>query len=69
MAGLLLAWRWEALGGLLAVGGALLILALVFAGSGPTMVLGALFFTLPLLTAGCLYLGCWWRTAPHQLAR
>lgn len=59
VAGLLLAWRHEAMGGFLAVAGALLILALVFLGSGPSMLLGALFFTLPLLVAGCLYLGCW----------
>ncbi len=59
VAGLLLAWRYEAVGGLLAVAGALVILALVFLGSGPSMLLGALFFTLPLLVAGCLYLGCW----------
>jgi hypothetical protein len=59
VAGLLLAWRREAVGGLMAVAGALVILALVYLGSGPTMLLGALFFTLPLLAAGCLFLGCW----------
>ncbi len=59
VAGLLLAWRYEAVGGFLALAGALVILALVFLGSGPSMLLGALFFTLPLLVAGCLYLGCW----------
>ena len=59
VAGLLLAWHHEAVGGIIAVAGALLILALVFLGSGPGMLLGALLFTLPLLAAGCLYLGCW----------
>jgi hypothetical protein len=59
VAGLLLAWRWEALGGLVAVSGALVILALAYLGSGPMVLLGAVLFTLPLLLAGCLYLGCW----------
>lgn len=59
IAGLFLAWRLEALGGALAVAGALAIMALVYLGSGPAMLLGALFFSLPLLIAGCLYLGCW----------
>lgn len=66
VAGVLLAWRWEAPGGAMAVGGALLILALVFLGSGPRMLLGALFFTLPLLAAGCLYLGCWWQAGAQR---
>ena len=70
VAGLLLAWRQEAVGGGLAVGGSLVILILVCLGSGPAMLLGALLFTLPLLVAGCLYLGCWWRTdATGPLAR
>lgn len=66
VAGLLLAWRKEAVGGVIAVGGALVILGLVYLGSGPTMLLGALFFTLPLLVAGCLYLGCWRSELGHD---
>ena len=59
--GALLAWRWELVGGLMATGGALLTMILVCAGSGGDMFLCALFFTLPLLVAGTLYLGCCWR--------
>jgi hypothetical protein len=66
VAGVLLAWRWEAPGGAIAVVSALLILALVLLGSGPRMMLGALFFTLPLLAAGCLYLGCWWQAGARR---
>jgi hypothetical protein len=65
VAGLLVAWRREAVGGLMAVAGALAILALVYLGSGPAMLLGALLFTLPLLVAGCLFLGCW-QSEPHS---
>lgn len=56
-----LAWRWEMLGGLMAVVGAAAIMALVCAGSGSDMLLCSVFFTLPLLAAGALYLGCCWR--------
>ena len=62
LAGVLIAWRWELIGGLIAVGGSAAIIALVCAGSGTDMFLCALYFTLPLLLAGLLYLGCCWRT-------
>lgn len=61
VAGVLVAWRWELIGGVMAVGGAVAIVALVCAGSGSDMLLCALLFTLPLLIAGFLYLGCCWR--------
>jgi hypothetical protein len=64
----LLAWRWELVGGLMATGGALLTMILVCAGSGMDMFLCALFFTLPLLVAGTLYLGCCWRKRALNLA-
>jgi hypothetical protein len=62
VAGVLIAWRWELIGGLMAVGGAAVITALVCAGSGSDMLLCAVYFTLPLFIAGVLYLGCCWRT-------
>jgi hypothetical protein len=62
LAGVLIAWRWELAGGMIAVGCSAAIIGLVCAGSGPDMFLCALFFTLPLLLAGVLYLGCCWRT-------
>lgn len=57
----LIAWRWELTGGIMAVTGAVLVMALVCAGSGLDMLFCALLFTLPLLVAGVLYLGCCWR--------
>ena len=62
LAGVVIAWRWELIGGLIAVGCSAAIIALVCAGSGPDMFLCAFYFTLPLLLAGVLYLGCCWRT-------
>jgi hypothetical protein len=56
--GVVLAWRWELLGGLLALLGSLATVALVVAGSGLDMAYGALLFTAPLLVAAALYLGC-----------
>ena len=62
LAGVLVAWRWELVGGLMAAGGAVAIIPLVCGGSGFDMLLCGLFFTLPLLVAGALFLGCCWRT-------
>ncbi|MGD2206122.1 MAG: hypothetical protein PVH17_05025 [Anaerolineae bacterium] len=61
LVGVLIAWRRELVGGVMAVVGAVGILALVCLGSGFDMLLCALFFTLPLLIAGILYLGCCWK--------
>ena len=61
LAGVLIAWRWELVGGAMAVGGAVAIVALVCAGSGWDLLRCALVFTAPLLLAGALYLGCSWR--------
>jgi len=65
--GLLLAWRWEMIGGLMAMGGSILIMALVCLGSGLDMLFCALLFTLPILVAAGLYLGCCWRTRLSML--
>lgn len=58
IAGVFIAWRWELVGGVLAVLGAFAIMGLVCAGSGADMLPCAVMFTLPLLIAGALYLGC-----------
>jgi hypothetical protein len=60
--GALIAWRWELVGGLMAVAGAVIVMALVCVGSGLDMLYCAFLFTLPLLLAGALYLACCWRT-------
>jgi hypothetical protein len=69
LAGVLIAWRWELVGGLIAVGSSAAIIALVCAGSGLDMFLCALYFTLPLLLAGVLYLACCWRTTRASRAQ
>lgn len=68
LAGLLVAWRWELVGGIMAVGGVAAIIALVCLGSGGDMFLCAFLFTLPLLVAGALFLGCCWRTRRIEAA-
>jgi hypothetical protein len=62
LAGLILAWRWEMFGGLMAVVSAAIIFGLVCLGSGLDMSLCAFYFTLPLFLSGVLYLGSFWRT-------
>ena len=62
LAGVVVAWRWELVGGIMTVAGVAGIIALVCAGSGTDMLFCAFLFTLPLLVAGALYLGCCWRT-------
>lgn len=59
--GLFVAWRWELAGGVMAVLGAVLTMVLVCAGSGADMLLCAFLFSLPILVAGALYLGCCYR--------
>jgi hypothetical protein len=61
LAGVVIAWRWELVGGTMAVVGAAAIMALVCAGSGFELFWCALVFTAPLLLAGALYMGCCWR--------
>jgi hypothetical protein len=67
--GVLIAWRWELVGGMMAVAGALAIMGLVCLGSGGDMLFCALLFTLPLLLAGVLYLGCCWRKRLSTLSQ
>jgi hypothetical protein len=69
IAGVLIAWRWELVGGAMAMGGSLAIMALVCAGSGGDMLYCALLFTLPLLLAGALYLACCWRKRIARLGQ
>ncbi len=56
--GVVIAWRWELVGGILALLGALAVIALVVAGSGVDTLTAALLFAAPLLVAGAFYLGC-----------
>ena len=61
LVGLLIAWRWELVGGVMAVAGAFVVMALVCFGSGTDMLYCAFLFTAPILIAGVLYLVCCWR--------
>ena len=69
LAGVLVAWRWELVGGIMTVAGVAGIMALVCLGSGTDMLFCAFLFTLPLLIAGALYLGCCWRTRMTEVAQ
>jgi hypothetical protein len=58
MLGLVLTWKWEGLGGLLVLGGAILFTVLNYNyGDWPNVLIVALLFT------GLLYLVCWWKTS------
>jgi len=67
--GLIVAWQWELVGGAMAVLGAVVTMALVCAGSGVDMLLCAFLFSLPILVAGALYLGCCYRTRTLESAQ
>ena len=69
VAGVLIAWRWETVGGALAVIGALAVVQLVYLGAELAMVPAAGMLVLPPLVAGILYLTCGWRTRAIRLAR
>ena len=69
LAGVVVAWRWELVGGIMTMAGVTGIIALVCAGSGTDMLFCAFLFTLPLLVAGALYLGCCWRTRMAKVAQ
>jgi hypothetical protein len=62
LAGVLVAWKRELVGGIMTMVGSVAIIAMVCLGSGSDMFLCSLFFTGPLLVAGVLYLACCYRT-------
>lgn len=65
--GILIAWRWEMIGGAIAVLCAIAISALVYLGSGRGVILAALMISVPFFVAGVLFLACCWRTRQTQL--
>jgi hypothetical protein len=62
VAGVIVGWILELVGGLMTLIGAVAIPVLVFLGSGPSLLLAALILSLPLLICGGLCVGCCWRT-------
>lgn len=59
--GLVAAWRWECLGGLVAVVGAISVAALVFTTFEANRLLATFVYSSPFLVAGALCLVDWWR--------
>ena len=60
--GLLMTFRWEGLGGLLAVAGGLGLGILVnLTTSEPNKVLTAFFYSSPFIISGALSVACWWQ--------
>ena len=65
--GVLIAWRWEMIGGAIAVASATAISVLVYLGSRSTVFTAALMTSVPFFVAGVLFLTCCWRTRQTQL--
>jgi hypothetical protein len=60
--GVLIAWRWEMIGGAMAVVSAVAISGLVYPGSARAVFPAALMASVPYFVAGVLFLACYWRT-------
>ena len=69
VAGVLIAWRWESIGGAVAVIAALAVVQLVYLGAGLAMVPAAVVLVLPPLVAGILHVICGWKSRATHLAR
>jgi hypothetical protein len=60
--GVLVAWRWELIGGTMAALSAIVTSTLVYFGSGRAVLSTALMIGLPFFISGVLFLACCWRT-------
>jgi anti-sigma-K factor RskA len=67
--GVLIAWRWEMIGGAMAVVAAVAISGLVYFGSARTVFPAAMMASVPYFVAGVLFLACCWRTRRAQSRR
>ena len=67
--GVLIAWRWEMIGGAIAVISAVAISGLVYFGSARAVFPAALMASVPYFVAGVLFLACCWRTRRSQSRR
>jgi hypothetical protein len=67
--GVLIAWRWEMIGGALAVVSAVAISGLVYFGSARAVFPAALMASVPYFVAGVLFMACCWRTRRAQSQR
>lgn len=66
--GMLIAWRWEMVGGAMAVGAAVAIAVLVLLGSGTVLLRATIIMILPLLVSGALFIVCYRRSRPSPPA-
>lgn len=62
LVGVLIAWRWELVGWIVTIVGAVALIAQTCFGSGPCVFLCSLFVTLPLFMPRAVYAVCRWRT-------
>jgi hypothetical protein len=60
-AGLIVAWRWEGSGGLIAAASGFVLGALVYRFAGDNPLTSSLAYGSPFVIAGCLFLASWWR--------
>ncbi len=60
VAGILISWRWELVGGLMTAGAAILVGILGYAGCGADEVTTCLVVAVPYFLSGALLLGCCW---------
>lgn len=67
--GVLVAWRWEMIGGAIAVVSAVAISGLVYFGSARAVFPAAVMASVPYFVAGVLFLACCWRTRRTQSRR
>ena len=58
VAGVAVAWRLQAIGGSMAVTGAVAIVVLAYQAAGPGLLVAAIFLSLPMFIAGVLHLLC-----------
>lgn len=64
--GLLVAWRWEGIGGLLALMGGIGLAAIGYGIYGRSRWLAALLYSSPFIISGSLCLACWWQRRPKS---
>ncbi|HZD10459.1 MAG TPA: hypothetical protein VE553_03885 [Candidatus Binatia bacterium] len=66
--GLLLAWRWEGAGSLIAILSALILAGVVYFTAARNRMVAAFVYSSPFLVAGGLFLACWWRRRLRAIA-
>ena len=67
--GVLIAWRWEGIGGTIVVIGAIALSTFAYVTAGHNKVWAMLFTGGPFLVAGILFLASWWRSTRSRSVR